>query len=229
MSGLQTIIDNCDSISINRRKVVGVQYTRSEIVRTSETPTRNIWKFSVNQNNGLIYNQNRALLEQLDLLDRVNPQTVSFSNNPNMNWMFSYQGVLTAGQIASITVSSFSGNQLILNMPLGIGATQVIFEPNDFIQVTGFAFPFTAIQRYTGANIVAGKLTVTTHRPNFITNQVTNLPIVVGSDVQFKLLCTNMPTYKLVPGAFSRSVSGEVINNARLVFDEPFELVEYTG
>jgi len=47
MAGLQTIIDNCNGMQINRRKVVGIQITRNEIPRVSTTPTKNPWKFSL--------------------------------------------------------------------------------------------------------------------------------------------------------------------------------------
>lgn len=229
MSGLQSIIDNSDSIDINRRRVVGVQFTRNEIVRTSETPTRNTWKFTVNQNNGFPYETSRAILEELDRLDRSIPQSVSFGSNPKMSWLFRYQGDMSPANIATITVSSFIGNQLILNMPGVYIPGSKIFLPNDFIQIGGFHFPFTSTGTYTGADIVANKLTVTTHRPNFISNNVVNQPIVVGAGVQFKVLCTNMPTYRLVPGAFRRGSDGTVMNNARIEFDDSFEFVEYTG
>lgn len=230
MSGLQSIIDNCDSIDINRRRVIGVMSTRNEIVRTSETPTRNTWKFTVNQNNGFAYNEARTLLEELDLLDRDTPQDVSFGSNPKMDWMFAYRGGLQPIDFNAISVSSFVGNQLVLNMTGVWISGVVVFEPNDFIQIGGFPFPFTSTEQYTTDDIAAGKLTITTHRPNFITNSVVNQPITVGSSVKFRLLCTNMPTYKLVPGAFRRDpVTGKAINNARVVFEESFEFVEYTG
>jgi hypothetical protein len=229
MSGLQSIIDNSDSIDINRRRVVGVQLTRNEIVRTSETPTRNTWKFTVNQNNGFPYETSRAILEELDRLDRTIPQSVSFGSNPKMSWLFRYQGGMTLGNIGGITVSSFIGNQLVLNMPVGIAAGTNLFLPNDFIQIGSYHFPFTSTGTYTTANIVANKLTVTTHRPNFISNSVVNQPIVVGAGVQFKVVCTNMPTYRLVPGAFRRGSDGTVMNNARIEFEDSFEFVEYTG
>jgi hypothetical protein len=229
MSGLQDIINNSDSIIINRRRVIGLQFTRNEIIRTAETPTRNTWKFTVNQNNGLSYYNNRDLLEQLDLLDRMNPQDITFGDNPKMNWMFAYRGQLSTANLATVTVNSFVGNKLILNMPGAYAAGTVIFEQNDPIQIGGFPFPFTSTQRYTGANIASNRLTVTTHRPNFISNSVVNQPIVVGADVKFRVICVNMPAYRLVPGAFAKSSTGQVINNARIVFEEPFEFVEYTG
>ena len=45
MSGLQTIIDKCNGLNIDRRKMVGIQYTRNESPRTSQTPTFNPWRF----------------------------------------------------------------------------------------------------------------------------------------------------------------------------------------
>ena len=48
MAGLQTIIDNCNAIEIDRRKVVGIQFTRNEVARTSETPTYQPWRINLN-------------------------------------------------------------------------------------------------------------------------------------------------------------------------------------
>jgi len=229
MSGLQTIIDNSDSIDINRRRVVGVQMTRNEIIRTAETPTRNTWKFTVNQNNGLAYDVNRSLLEELDRLDRTTPVSVSFGSNPNMSWMFKYQGDFSTVNWNTVTVQSFVGNQLVLNIPGIFAPSTRILLPNDIIQIGGFHYPFTSVGLHTASMMVSNRLTVTVHRPNFITNSVVNQPVVVGAGVQFRVVCMNMPAYKFVPGAFKRLSDGTIGNNARIVFEEPFELVEYTG
>jgi hypothetical protein len=60
MAGLQTIIDKANGLTIDRRKVVGVQITRNEIPRTSLTPTKQPWRFVVTVPNSLRY-YNRSL------------------------------------------------------------------------------------------------------------------------------------------------------------------------
>jgi hypothetical protein len=223
---LQAIINKSNEIQINRRRVIGVQVTRNEITKTAETPTLNTWKFSVNSSNGLPYDVARPVIETLDYQDRRMAETISFGNHPNMRWMFRYQGAMTDVDIAAITVSSFIGNQLILENLPAVDASTVLFEPNDIIQIQGYPYPFTSVNRVVRGGTAS--VTLTTHRPNIIGDGVIGRTIVVGTDVNFRVICVNMPTYKLVPGAMLRGSDGTLLNNARLEFTSAFELVEYT-
>jgi hypothetical protein len=230
MSGLQTIIDNCNGITINRRKVVGIQYTRNESPRTSLTPTYNPWRFSVQMPGSLRYNEARSLMEAIDSLDRYTPQTITFGNISCLNWIFRYQGAMTSGQIALVTVSDFTTNpnQLILNVS-GVSAspTTVLFQPNDLIQIGTNPYPFTSttqVLRGSGSTV-----TVTTNRPNVISTSVVGLGITVGNSCQFRVFCPNMPTYSLSPGGYQKNSSGVVVGNALINFDSEFELYEWVG
>jgi hypothetical protein len=224
MSGLQTIINRCNGLTIDRRKMIGIQYTRNESPRTSQTPTFNPWRFVLDMPSSLRYNEARALMEQLDTLDRNVPQVVTFSNNPCLSWIFRYQGAMTSGEISAVRVVSFTGNQLTLNNLPAVASGTVLFEPNDLIQVGNFTFPFTSqtqVTRGGGSTVV-----VTTNRPNIMTSSVVNNAITVGNACQFYLFCPNMPTYKLVPGGAVRS-GGTTINNALLEFSDSFNLYEW--
>jgi hypothetical protein len=227
MAGLQTIIDNCNGLTINRRKVVGVQITRNEIPRTSLTPTRQPWRFTLDMPSSLRYNDARTLIEALDTMDRVSPEEVTFSNNPCLSWIFRYQGSLNASQISGITVSSFVGNQLVLsNLPV-VASNRVLFEPNDLIQIGTHTFPFTSTTRIVRGG--GGTVTITTNRPNIITSSVVGNRITVGNACKFYMFCPNMPTYKLIPGGYARNQNGQTINNAYIEFSDAFELYEYVG
>ena len=238
--GLQTIINFADSLTINRRKTVGVQYTRSEIAKVGETPTRNPWRFTVGISAGIQYSQNddkinvRNLLEEIDYYDKRFPQVISFggsSASKGLSYMFAYNGSLTSTQISQLTVSSFSGNQLVLNTASVIGianSSLIAFKKGDIIQIGSqtpgdsnfYPFPFTVTQDVAIGTIGLGStITVATHRPNFIQTSLANLPITVGNSVQFQVFCNNMPTYKLTPGGA----------NALITFSTPFELYEWTG
>ena len=226
MSGLQTIIDRCNGLNIDRRKMVGIQYTRNESPRTSQTPTFNPWRFVLDMPSSLRYYQARALLEQLDTLDRNTPQVVTFGNNPCLSWIFKYQGSLSTTQLNGITVQSFVGNQLVLtNLPV-VSASRVMFEPNDLIQIGNFTFPFTSTTQVTRGTDAT--VTVTTNRPNIITSSVVGQNIIVGNACSFYMFCPNMPVYKLVPGGAAIS-NGVTINNALIEFSDSFNLYEWTA
>lgn len=226
MSGLQTILNRCTSIEVDRRKVVGVQITRNEIPRTSLTPTRQPWRFKVEFPPVLKWYDARTLVEALDTLDRFSPQTVTFSTTC-LSWMWRYQGVMSTVEIGNIVVDAYTGNQLTLNvLPSFMSPTAVLFEPNDLIQIGNNPYPVTVVNQVLRGS--AGTTTFTVNRPNIITSSVAGAGITVGPACNFNLFCPNMPTYRLKPGGYLQS-SGTTINNAYVEFTDVFELYEWTG
>jgi len=226
MAGLQTIINNASAMTIDRRKVVGVQITRNEIPRTSLTPTTQPWRFVLTMPSSLRYYNNRDLLEALDTLDRYSPEYVTFGSNACLSWIFRYQGQLTQSQLNGLTVQSFTGNQLVLSGLPVVPASRVIFQPNDLIQIGSYRYPFTSttqVLRGAGSTV-----TVTTNRPNIISSAVAGAGLTVGNSCQFRMFCPNMPTYKLIPGGYVSS-NGVTVNNALIEFSDDFTLYEWTG
>jgi hypothetical protein len=226
MSGLQTIVDFCGSLQIDRRKVVGIQFTRNEIPRVSETPTKNPWKFTLELPNSFKYYEARALMEEIDNLDRTTPQIITFSNNPALSWIYKYQGTMSSSQINAISVQSFIGDQLVLqNLPV-VPATRVLFGANDLIQIGNYTYPFTSttqVLRGSGSTV-----TITTNRPNIITGAVAGAGITVGNSCKFNMFCPNMPTYKLIPGG-QTMLQGQVISNALIEWSDAFQLYEWVA
>lgn len=226
MAGLQTIINKASSLTIDRRKVVGVQITRNEIPRTSLTPTTQPWRFVIEMPASLYYYNNRDLLEALDTLDRYQPEIVTFSDNSCLSWIFRYQGTMSSTQINNLVVNSFIGNQLVLSGLPAIASTRILFQPNDLIQIGTYTYPFTSTTQITRGT--SGTITITTNRPNIISTSVVGDGITVGNDCEFNMFCPNMPTYKLNPGGYVRNGS-TTINNALLEFNDSFTLYEWTG
>ena len=230
---LQSIINISNSLNIDRRRVVGIQYARNELPRVSETPTFNPWKLTVGV--GLQrYSDIRETLEELDDLDRTEPSVITFSDSPGLSWMLKYQGDLTIAQRNSIVVQSFTGNQLVLNVSaVSASSGSVVLKKGDFIQIysgsvdnAGYAFPFTSTSTVTRG--VGNTVTVTTHRPNILTNNVVGLSLNWGNDVRFNVFCPNMPTYTLTPGGYKK-IGNTVMNNALVEFSNEFQLYEWVG
>ena len=229
MSGLQSILNYCNGLQIDRRKVVGIQYTRNELPRVSQTPTKNPWKFTLDMPASYRYNDARSLMEQLDTLDRITPQVITFSNLPQLSWIFRYQGAMTTGQISTVTVQSFVGNQLILTGLPAVAAGTVLFQPNDLIQIGSasvYPYPFTSTTQVLRGS--AGTVTITTNRPNILTGTLTGLGIIVGNNCQFNMFCPNMPTYKLIPGGYQKT-NNVLVGNALIEFSDSFQLYEFVG
>ena len=229
MAGLQTIINKCNGMSIDRRKTVGIQFTRNEIPRVSQTPTKNPWKFALDMPSSLRDSEYRSLMEAIDTLDRITPEVITFSNVPELSWIFKYQGSMTLAQRNSITVQSFIGDQLVLTGLPAVASTAVLFAPNDLIQIGSAGvhpYPFTSttqILRGTGSTV-----TVTTSRPNILTGTLTGLGIIVGNSCQFNMFCPNMPTYKLTVGGYVGNGT-TTTNNALLEWSDSFQLYEFVG
>jgi hypothetical protein len=218
MSGLQDIINKATTLKIARRKMVGIQYSRNQIIKVGETPTRNPWRFTITHDRMIPYAQARQLIEELDTLDRATPQQITMSNNSKLSFLFAYQGTMNALQISGLRITSFNGNQLILNTLGTVTPLSLMFKKGDFIQITGNPYPFTVTQDVIRP-ASGDSVTITTHRGNFISDSVVGGTILVGNSVNFYMLCTNMPTYTLQRGGA----------NALITFDSEFELFEYTG
>ena len=164
-------------------------------------------------------------MEAIDHLDRYTPQLITFSDLPQLNWIFRYQGQMSQAMINALTVSSFVGDQLTLtNLPV-TSSSRVMFEPNDLIQIGNYTYPFTSVTQVLRGS--GGSVTVTTHRPNIIPDNVVGEHIKVGSSCEFNLFCPNMPTYRLFPGGTMYNENRELISNARIEWSDNFELYEY--
>jgi hypothetical protein len=214
---LQTIINYAESITINRRKVAGIQFTRNQIARVSSLVTRNPWRFTVKMPALLNYAESRGLIETLDKIDRITPQEITFSSVPGQSFMFAYQGAMNATQRAAVTITSFVGKTLTVEVSPTLSTGAVIFKAGDVIQIAGYPYPFSVESKVVKA--AGSTVSVTVHRGNFFDpteDPVTGLTLVYGNAVRFNMLCTNMPTYTIIPGPYVQ-------------FDSDFELYEFTG
>lgn len=91
----QWVFDNAESISINKRALVGQTITRNQTVRaTSRGP--GIHKFTVKLPDGMPWDQVATYIAAIETADRFTKQTVTISDPGYTSWI--YNGPIQAGQ-----------------------------------------------------------------------------------------------------------------------------------
>jgi hypothetical protein len=198
----QTILDISQTITVNNRRMVGQQYSRSGQVRTAQYVTSVPWVFTVKPHAFLYYPQVRDVIQTIDNLDRQTAATITFSST-NLQWFTSYQGQLTSGQAAALTLASVpAANATTIsvgNLP-SVASSTIVFKAGDFLQLGSYAYKVTTeVLRGSGSTV-----NVTLHRPVIGTPTAGTLT-AVGSSCTFSVVAEVCPTYTLRPmtnGAF---------------------------
>jgi hypothetical protein len=199
---LQTIFDIQQSMTVNNRRTVGQQVSRSGQVRVAQYLTSVPWVFTVTPHNYLYYPQVRNVIQAIDNKDRQLPESISFAST-NLSWFVAYQGDLTTGQVNALTLaSSPSANATTIsvgNLP-SVSSSAYVFKAGDFLQLGLYPYKVTDnVLRGSGSTV-----NVTLHRPVISTPSVGTLT-AVGTACTFYMLAETCPTYSLNPmtsGAF---------------------------
>lgn len=202
MSGFQTIFEIQQSMSVNNRRTVGQQYSRSGQVRVAQYLTSVPWVFTVVPHNYLPYATSRDIIQTIDNLDRQLPETITF-NSANLGWFTDYQGDLTTAQANALTLAAIpaENSQIISvgNLP-SVASTKAVFKAGDFLQIGNYSYKVTA-DVLRGLDSV---VSVSLHRPVIGTVTIGTLA-GVGNACEFTVLAEKCPTYTLTPapgGAF---------------------------
>jgi hypothetical protein len=206
---LQTIFDIQQSMTVNNRRTVGQQVSRSGQVRVAQYLTSVPWVFTVTPHNYLYYPQVRNVIQAIDNKDRQLPESISFAST-NLSWFVAYQGDLTTGQVNALTLaSSPSANATTIsvgNLP-SVSSSAYVFKAGDFLQLGLYPYKVTEnVLRGSGSTV-----NVTLHRPVISTPSVGTLT-AVGTACTFYMLAETCPTYTLNP----------MTNGAFVQWDSPF-------
>jgi hypothetical protein len=205
----QTIFDIQQSMTVNNRRTVGEQVSRSGQVRVAQYLTAVPWVFTVTPHDYLYYPQVRSIIQSIDNKDRQLPETISFAS-ANLSWFTAYQGTLSSVQAAALTLASVpAANATTItvgNLP-SVSSTDFVFKAGDFLQLGIYPYKVTTdVLRGSGSTV-----SVTLHRPVIGTPTVGTLS-AVGSACTFYVLAESCPTYTLNP----------MTNGAFVQWDSPF-------
>lgn len=213
---LQTIVDNCTSITIERRKVTGYTVSRSGQVKVSSIASNVPWQMIIDMHAGMQYSTNRDMIEELDKIDRVQTTTINIGlTNPNIAYLTDYQGSLNSTQINAITIQSANVLTVTMNVSAVSGSSSnYVFRKGDYWMPTGaYKYPYTVtadVQRGSGSTV-----DVPINRPFIDQAGYTEVGagIKVGKNVTWNMLLIKKPSYTVVP-------------YDRIAWDSVFELVE---
>ncbi len=127
----QWIIDNAESISIDRQEIVGQSITRNQTVR-AVTRGAGIWRFTVKLPDGMAWTDVRQNISLAEKLGRTNTASIAL-NTSGQSWLSQYQGnsVNYTGFVASIT----NGSNSITLTTSPTTSSGYKFRAGDFIQL----------------------------------------------------------------------------------------------
>ena len=181
----QTILDIHETFTVNHRRTIGQQVSRSGQLRVAQYLTSVPWGVTVTPHTYLYYPQVRAVIQSIDNADRQNAQNITF-NTATLEWFTKLQGTATTATLASTPAANTQTLNITKNGTLLAG---------DFIQVGGYVYKVTAD---------AATATVNIHRP-LIGTPSSGATVTLGKNVTFNVVAEQCPTYTLKPmtnGAF---------------------------
>ena len=184
----QWIIDNAVDVNVNRYGLVSQTISRNQTVRSVSRGGK-VTKFIVTPSPGTIWSDAgvRKSIQEIENANRYTDSYINF-NKAGQEFMYKYQGNGTGtGWTASWTqgVSQFT-------MSGGTFTSGYRFKAGDVVQF-GLNTPV-----YTVASDVSyGTTVVPVNRP--ISQLSGSASLVYGSAVTYKVICTQLPSYKITP------------------------------
>jgi Cu/Ag efflux pump CusA len=200
-TAFQTVFDNAEQISFNRRKKVATTTSRSGVVKATSIGGQ-VWEFEVLLPSGPAWTDYRPLIEKMEALDRVTVGQVQI-NKAGQEWITGYRGDLT--NITAVTVSYSSGNTVTITGGATLGSG-FRFKSGDVIQLGTSGAVYSVVD-----DVAYNATTVTLHRP--VREAAGTYTLKVGANVVWNVLCVSFPKWNL----FSRDQVG---------WDGPFVFVE---
>lgn len=184
-TAFQTVIDNAEAISINRRKKVAQTTSRDGTVKSTSLGGQ-VWEFEVTLPNGPKWTLYRPLIEKMEALDRVTVGTIQI-NNANHSWLSGYQGDLAS--TSGISVSFTSGNTVTITAgATGLSAGQFRFKAGDFIQLGAAGKVYSV-----AADVAHNVSTITLNRP--VREAAGTYSLIVGQSVTWSVICVQFPKW----------------------------------
>ena len=197
MAGFQNIVDIQQKMTVNNRRMIGQQVSRSGQVTVAQYLTSVPWVFTIIPHNFLYYPQTRDIIQAIDNLDRQLPDYITFASS-QLSWFTQNQGTATAATLSGTPTP----NSQAINL-----SSNGNYKAGDFISINGYVYKIT--------NDSTGSL-IYINRP-LIGAPTSSAPVLLGNDCSFYVVAEQCPTYSLTP----------MTNGAFVEWSGPFVFREY--
>jgi hypothetical protein len=184
----QWIIDNAETISMERKKVVASTTSRNGVVRSVSRGAQP-WRFEVKLPDGPKWSDYRSYITQAELLDRVTAANIQLNKSGQATWLSKYQGdsVNYTGFIATIVQNS--ATITLTTSPTTSSGYK--FKAGDFIQLGSSGKVYTV-----AADVAYNSNTVTLHRP-VIEASASGVALNVADNCIWSVTCTQFPSWTI--------------------------------
>ena len=183
----QWIIDNAESISINRKKVVASTTARDGTTR-SVSRGGQLWRFDVKLPDGPRWTDYRQLISQAEARDRVTSDNIQF-NNSGHDWLVQYQG--NSANYTGFVATIVQGSADITLTTSPSTPSGYKFRAGDFIQLGASGKVYTV-----AADVAYNSNTVTLHRP-VLEASASGVSLRVAENCVFNVICVQFPEWTL--------------------------------
>jgi len=180
----QWIIDNAVDLTINKRAVVAQTISRDQTIR-SVSRNGNVWRFIVTPSPGARWTESRGYIEKIDKVDKFTVTTINFAGS-DYAYLFGYQGNVVGTQTMTFTQGSD-----IIGVSGGSISSGYRFKSGDLIQPQGSNRVYSIVD-----DVAWNATTAMVNRP--ILEATGSASIIVGQDVNWSVVCIQLPDYKIV-------------------------------
>jgi hypothetical protein len=181
----QWIVDNAESLSIDRMKVIASTTARDGVVRSVSRGSQ-ITRFTIKVADGLPWTTIRNYISKAEALDKVTSAPISL-NHSGYDWLVKYQGNSSS---STSFVGTWTQNSNVITITGG-GSTPsgYKFRAGDFIQLGNNNVYTVAVDcPYNSSS-------VTLHRP--VIEATASGALKVGEACSWTVRCTNFPKWNL--------------------------------
>lgn len=186
MSVFQWVIDNAESVSMNRLPVVASTTARDGTTR-SVSRGNAPWKFDVKVADGIPWTQLRGLISQAETKNKVESDSINFAHS-GYDWLVKYQGDFPD---YAAFVCTWNQGQSVFNVFGGSGG-DFRFRAGDFVQLGATGNVYTVAED-TPSNAAQ----VRVHRP-IVDASGTGSTLFVAENCNWEVRCTNFPQWTLM-------------------------------
>lgn len=201
----QWIFDNAETMSINKGPIISQTITRDQSVRAVSRGGA-VWRFNLKIADAYKYSDIRWRINEMDLNIKTSTSTIQLSN-PGYEYIVAYRGDLTTLQRSALRMKYTSAMSAVNTMKFEVSelpalggsvtSTTAIFRIGDVIQKAGSKYVYTVntdVLRGTGTTVE-----VPVHRTILDTPSDTATAINIGAACTWTVICTQMPTWKIIP------------------------------